>query len=91
MFKKTTIAALMAGTMFAGNALASEKPGEGVTVRPIMAASVEEIFQHRILFRALQDLGYTVAEPQEVEYQTIHLALGTGDGDFTAVHWNGLH
>jgi glycine betaine/proline transport system substrate-binding protein len=91
MFKKTTIAALMAGTMFAGNAFASEKPGEGVTVRPIMAASVEEIFQHRILFRALQDLGYTVAEPQEVEYQTIHLALGTGDGDFTAVHWNGLH
>ena len=28
-------------------------------------------------------LGYEIAEPQEVEYQTIHLALGTGDGDFT--------
>lgn len=66
-------------------------PGEGVTVRPVIAPSVEEIFQHRILFRALEDLGYTVAEPQEVEYQTIHLALGTGDGDFTAVHWDKLH
>ncbi|MEX0301961.1 MAG: glycine betaine/L-proline ABC transporter substrate-binding protein ProX, partial [Leisingera sp.] len=40
---------------------------------------------------ALQDLGYDVAEPEEVQAQTLHLALGTGDADFTAVHWNGLH
>ena len=91
MFKKTTFAALMAGTMLSGAALAADKPGAGVTVRPIMAPSLEEMFQHRILFRALADLGYDVAEPQEVEYQTIHLALGTGDGDFTAVSWDKLH
>ncbi len=81
----------LAAALLASSALAADKPGEGVTVRPVMAPSLEEMFQHRILFRALEDLGYEVAEPEEVEYQTIHLALGTGDGDFTAVHWNKLH
>ncbi|MTI09732.1 glycine betaine/L-proline ABC transporter substrate-binding protein ProX [Curvivirga aplysinae] len=91
MFKKGILSSVIAGVMLAGTAFAADKPGEGVTVRPVMAPSVEEMFQHRILFKALSDLGYEVEEPQEVEYQTIHLALGTGDGDFTAVHWNELH
>lgn len=92
MFKTLTLGAALAGTIAAGAAFAdADRPGEGVTVRPVIAPSLEEMFQHRILFRALEELGYTIAEPQEVEYQTIHLALGTGDGDFTAVHWNKLH
>ena len=66
-------------------------PGKGVTVRPIEGTNLEEKFQHKIIYKALTELGYEVAEPQEVEYQTIHLALGTGDGDFTAVHWDPLH
>ncbi|WP_293572698.1 glycine betaine/L-proline ABC transporter substrate-binding protein ProX [Phaeobacter sp.] len=91
MFRKTACATLMASTLLASHAFGADMPGAGTTVRPVMAPSVEEIFQHRVLFRALEDLGYSIAEPQEVEYQTIHLALGTGDGDFTAVHWNNLH
>ncbi|MGP3698864.1 glycine betaine/L-proline ABC transporter substrate-binding protein ProX [Rhodobacter sp. NSM] len=71
--------------------LANDKPGEGVTVRPILPTQIEEFFQHRVLFHALEDLGYSVAEPEEVEYQTIHMALGAGDGDFTAVNWRSLH
>ena len=69
----------------------SMMPGKGVTVRPIEGTNLEEKFQHQIIYKALMELGYEVAEPQEVEYQTIHLALGTGDGDFTAVHWDPLH
>ncbi|MEW2915974.1 glycine betaine/L-proline ABC transporter substrate-binding protein ProX [Ruegeria sp. ANG10] len=92
MFVKSTLAAFAATTILATSALAaSDKPGEGVTVRPVIQPIAEEIFQHRILFRALNDLGYDVAEPEEVQAQTLHLALGTGDADFTAVHWNGLH
>ncbi|PYF08184.1 glycine betaine/proline transport system substrate-binding protein [Rhodobacter viridis] len=71
--------------------MANDTPGAGVTVRPILPTQIEEFFQHRVLFRALQDLGYTIAEPNEVEYQTIHLAIGTGDADFTAVSWRALH
>lgn len=91
MTKVTSGMALLAGILLANGAMAADMPGKGVSVRPIMAPALEEQFQHRILFRALEDLGYEVETPEEVEYQTIHLALGTGDGDFTAVHWNNLH
>ena len=72
-------------------ALAQSMPGKGVTVRPVEGTNPEEKFQHRIVYRGLEKLGYEVAEPQEVGYQTGHLALSTGDGDFTAVHWDPLH
>lgn len=71
--------------------LAKDKPGEGVTVRPVYQPTIEEMFQARILFRALQDLGYSVAEPQEVIAQTAHLAVGTGDADFFTDSWDELH
>ena len=90
LFKKLGAAALTT-VLVASPVFAADKPGSGVTVRPVEGTNVEEKFQHRILYRALEELGYTVAEPQEVGYQTIHLALGTGDGDFTAVHWDPLH
>lgn len=71
--------------------IAQDTPGDGVTVRPIIQPIQEELFQHRILFRALEDLGYSVAQPLEVLAQTLHIAVGTGDGDFTGVSWNTLH
>ncbi len=70
--------------------LAQDKPGEGVTVRPIIGNIAEEQFQARVLFQGLKDLGYTIADPQQVEIQTAHLALGTGDGDFYPAHWENL-
>ncbi len=92
MIKAKIAAALLAGTMLAGTAAqAADMPGEGVTVRPVVQAYAEEYFQARILFRALEDLGYTVAEPEEVVAQTAHLALRTGDADFFTAHWNSLH
>ena len=66
-------------------------PGKGVTVRPIEGTVLEEKFQNEIIYRALKELGYEIGDPQQVEYQTIHLAIGTGDGDFTTVHWDPLH
>ncbi len=87
-YLKSALAALL---LLSTNALAVDLPGKGITVRPVEGTNLEEKFQHQILYRALEALGYTVADPDEVNYQTIHLALGTGDGDFTAVHWDPLH
>ncbi len=78
---------VLAGTSIADSMM----PGKGVTVRPVEGTNLEEKFQHWIIYEALMQLGYEIADAQEVEYQTIHLALGTGDGDFTAVHWDPLH
>ena len=85
--------ALLTGTAGAAShaAMCEAKPGEGTTIRPVEGTNLEEKFQHQILYAALRDLGYEIDEPQEVEYQTSHLALGNGDGDFTAVHWDPLH
>ncbi len=90
--KITALALAFALSAVVGNAVAgSMTPGEGVTVRPIECSNLEEKFQHKVLYRALEELGYSVGDPSEVEYQTMHLAIGQGDGDFTAVHWDPLH
>ena len=90
--KITALALAFALSAVVGNAVAgSMTPGEGVTVHPIEGTNLEEKFQHKVLYRALEELGYSVGDPSEVEYQTMHLAIGQGDGDFTAVHWDPLH
>ncbi|NSY40815.1 glycine betaine/L-proline ABC transporter substrate-binding protein ProX [Leisingera sp. ANG59] len=91
MFRSTVVAALAATTFLSSAAMAQDMPGEGVTVRPVIGLIAEEYFQSRILFRALEDLGYEVAEPLEAEIQTAHLAVGTGDADFYPIHWGNLH
>ena len=86
-----TLTTALGLSLLAAPLFAQDKPGEGVTVRPIVQPVIEEYFQARIIDRALTDLGYTVAEPQEVIAQTAHLAIGTGDGDYFTNSWNTLH
>ncbi|SEN66622.1 glycine betaine/proline transport system substrate-binding protein [Roseovarius tolerans] len=82
---------ITAGLLAATTAMAQDNPGEGITVRPIEGTLLEERFQNHIVYRGLEALGYTIGDPQSVEYQTIHLAIGSGDGDFTTVHYDPLH
>ncbi len=89
--KLLSLTTAIALSLAASPVFANDKPGEGVTVRPVIQASIEEMFQSRIVFRALEDLGYTVAEPQEVIAQTAHLAVGTGDADLYPSSWDALH
>jgi glycine betaine/proline transport system substrate-binding protein len=89
--KHVSITTALAVSLLAVPAFAQDKPGEGVTVRPVVQPVLEEYFQARIIDRALGDLGYTVAEPQEVIAQTAHLAIGTGDGDYFTNSWDTLH
>ena len=86
-----TLTTAIAVSLAAGSAFANDRPGDGITVRPVIQPAIEEMFQARIVFRALEDLGYTVAEPQEVIAQTAHLAVGTGDADFFTDSWDTLH
>lgn len=76
---------------FLSNAIANDEIGKGKIIRPVVSILTEELFQHRILFRALEELGYKVAEPISTDYKGIHNVLGNGDADFTAVHWSSLH
>lgn len=89
--KLLSLTTALALSLAATPLLANDKPGEGVTVRPVVQPVIEEFFQARVIDRALKDLGYTVAEPQEVIAQTAHLAVGTGDADYFTNSWDKLH
>lgn len=89
--KFLSVTTALALALSAGSVLANDKPGEGVTVRPVVQPVLEEYFQARVIDRALKDLGYAVAEPQEVIAQTAHLAVGTGDADYFTNSWDQLH
>jgi len=89
--KTIRLVTALAMSALATQSFANDRPGEGVTVRPVIQPLLEEMFQSRILFQALQDLGYAVDAPQEVTAQTAHVAVGTGDADFFPSSWNTLH
>ncbi len=89
--KHLAAASTLVLSLLASPILANDRPGDGVTVRPAIQPLLEEMFQSRILFRALGDLGYTVADPQEVVAQTAHVAVGAGDADFFPSSWDTLH
>ncbi len=70
-----------------------EKPKEvkkAVSVQPVWSSIAEEWFQYYIIMQGLTDLGYAVKDPLEVEITSAHLAVGNGDADFYAVHWEPL-
>lgn len=68
----------------------TEEPGAGVEVTPAYSV-LEERFQTEIVNMALEELGYDVVEPKELEYATLHTDIAGGGLDFTAVHWEKLH
>lgn len=88
---KAVVAAACLFAAAAGPALAAALPGEGVTVRPIKGTPANTWFQHLIVQIGLEKLGYTVAETQEADFPAVHLAVGSGDADYTAGSWKPLH
>jgi glycine betaine/proline transport system substrate-binding protein len=76
-----------------GPALAADLPGKGVKVQPVDQGLIEEQFQYEVLIAGLEELGYEVKPILHMagEVVTSHLAVGRGDADFYAVHWDPLH
>lgn len=67
-----------------------ELPGEGVDVTPAYSV-LEELFQTEIVNIGLEQMGYTIDSPKEIEYATMHVDLANGGIDYTPVHWRQLH
>ncbi|MBV2163800.1 MAG: proline/glycine betaine ABC transporter substrate-binding protein ProX, partial [Comamonas sp.] len=66
-------------------------PGKGITVKPVKNPVPEENFQHLLVMRALEKLGYTVQPYKDVDYPTAYMSIASGDATFIASHWNPLH
>ena len=76
-----------------GAVQAEDPPGKGVEVQPVDQGLIEEQFQYEVLIAGLEELGYDVQPILHMagEVVTSHLAVGRGDADFYAVHWDPLH
>jgi glycine betaine/proline transport system substrate-binding protein len=66
-------------------------PGTGIEIKSAHSSLLEERFQTEIVNIALRKLGYETPEPQQIEYTTMHVALGNGELDYTPVHWEKGH
>lgn len=67
-----------------------EEPGAGIKVTPAYSV-LEEKFQTEIVNIGLEELGYDIQTPKELEYATMHTDLANGGIDFIADHWERLH
>ena len=77
--------------IFAGQTLASDLPGAGVTVRPGRATWNTGFFSEALYSQALKELGYNVEKPKDLSNPIFYQAVCQGDVDFWANGWYPLH
>ncbi len=85
------LTAALAAISVSPNAANADMPGDGISIQPISTGRADHYFQHFVVQITLERLGYDVKEHLEAQFPAMHLALGQGDADYTAVHWDPLH
>jgi glycine betaine/proline transport system substrate-binding protein len=89
IFKITSLAT--ATFALAAGAAVAAGPGDGKSVQPMGTGRPDHQIIYDVIETGLTDLGYEVKELLTGSYPVIHLSVGQGDADFTAVHWSNLH
>ena len=91
--KRTSILSIVLATLltFGGAAFAQEQPGEGVTVQPGVATWQSALPLEAIFAQLLQELGYTVDDPQSLSNPIFYQAVTQGDVDYWTNGWFPLH
>ncbi|MDJ1181537.1 glycine betaine/L-proline ABC transporter substrate-binding protein ProX [Roseofilum sp. BLCC_M91] len=70
----------------------SEDPSpQQVTIRAAQSTWVEETFQNELVSIGLEQLGYQIAPPREVDYPAIYLSLANNDLDYSVIYYNPQH
>ena len=85
-FLKVALAGALTASL-AVPAIAADQPGAGVTVSPIKGSPANAWFQHMVVQIGLENLGYEVEETLEADFPAVHLAVASGDADYTFNHW----
>ncbi|NIA70348.1 glycine betaine/L-proline ABC transporter substrate-binding protein ProX [Pelagibius litoralis] len=88
---RLAIATTLATIALTTAVFAQDMPGKGVTVDPIKGSPANAWFQHMVVQLGLEALGYEVAETREADFPALHLAVSSGDADYTVNHWRPLH
>jgi glycine betaine/proline transport system substrate-binding protein len=67
------------------------KPGQGTTVKPARATWNTGFFQEALVRRGLEELGYTVKKPKDLQNPIFYKSVALGDVDYWANGWFPLH
>ncbi len=79
---KLTLAAICA-VLIASSAMAMDmKPGKGVTLKPARATWNTGFFQEALVRRGLEELGYTVKKPKDLQNPIAYKSIYLGDIDY---------
>lgn len=90
--KKPIVVLAAAAVLMASNLWASaDKPGEGVTVNPGRATWTTGFFQEAIVRKGLEELGYTVKRPKDLQNPIFYKSVVMGDLDYWTNGWFPLH
>ncbi len=88
-FGKQIILSLALTSMIAlaGNGLAADLPGKGITVRPARATWTTGFFLEALYSKALTELGYEVETAKDLSNPVFYQAVCQGDVDYWANGW----
>ncbi len=68
-------------------AVAKDKPGEGVTVKPARATWNTGFFQEALVRRGLKELGYDMQRPKDLQNPIFYKSVALGDVDYWTNGW----
>ncbi|WP_028580464.1 glycine betaine/L-proline ABC transporter substrate-binding protein ProX [Desulfogranum japonicum] len=86
-FTKAALGLTLALTLSAGSALASDKPGEGKTLQPARATWNTGFFQEALVRKGLEELGYKVKKPKDLQNPIFYKSVVFGDVDYWTNGW----
>ncbi|MEN8198470.1 MAG: glycine betaine/L-proline ABC transporter substrate-binding protein ProX [Thermodesulfobacteriota bacterium] len=85
---KTAITALAFTMMLStAPAMATDQPGKGVTVQPARATWNTGFFQEALVRRGLEELGYKVKKPKDLQNPIFYKSVSLGDVDYWTNGW----
>lgn len=90
-FKATLTAAVLGVTLMASNGMAAEQPGKGTTLQPARATWNTGFFQEALVRKGLEELGYKVKKPKDLQNPLFYKSVTLGDVDYWTNGWFPMH
>jgi glycine betaine/proline transport system substrate-binding protein len=94
MMKKLLMGAVVTALVSTGFTTAfamNDKPGEGVEVKPARATWNTGFFQEALVRKGLEELGYDVERPKDLQNPIAYKSIALGDIDYWTNGWFPLH
>ena len=88
---KTLFLILVCVSLLGTPAMAKDKPGEGVTLKPGRATWNTGFFQEALVSRGLKELGYDVEKPKDLANPIAYKSICLGDLDYWTNGWFPMH